>query len=92
MSQQILIEHIFGSQDGYCYFTGGKEKNIYVYIHMYVYIRIYIYMDICSFCPPVREESYIQRALYEVEWGACPRVLWQFKKGYNPRNHIKNGS
>lgn len=56
---------------------GGKEK---------------IYMDICSFCPPVREESYIQRALCEVEWGACPRVLWQFKKGYNPRNLIKNGS
>lgn len=43
-----------------------------------------IYMDICSLSPPVREESYIQSVLYEVEWGACPKVLWQFKKGHNP--------
>lgn len=45
---------------------------------------IYIYMDICSLSPPVREESYIQSVLYEVEWGACPKVLWQFKKGHDP--------
>ena len=75
MSQQILMEHVFESQDSYCYFTGReKKKNIY----------IYIYMDICSLSPPMREDSYIQRVLYEVESGACPKVLWQFKKGHGP--------
>lgn len=71
MSQQILVEHVFESQDSYCYFTAGGGEEC-------------IYMDICSLSPPVREESYIQSVLYEVEWGACPKVLWQFKKGHNP--------
>ena len=44
---------------------------IYTYIHMYVYIYGYIYMDICSFCPPVRERSHIYKGLY-MRWSGVP--------------------
>lgn len=34
MSQQILVEHVFESQDSYCYFTAGGGKNVYIWIYV----------------------------------------------------------
>lgn len=67
MSQQILVEHVFESQDSYCYFTVGG-------------VYIYIYMDICSLSPPVREESYIQRGFVWGGVGCLPQSALAVQK------------
>ena len=59
MSQQILMEHVFESQDSYCYFTGRKKKKIYIYIWIYVV------------SPLLWERTHIYKGFY-MRWSRVP--------------------